>query len=399
MTERAGASPEMDGRGQAQKSATVVGLGNIGSFLVGQLARMPELGRLILVDPDRYEPRNRGQDIMPDDIGHWKVDAQARRVRRLNAQIEVVAMRQPVEHVPLGRLRADVIVGALDTRIARMRLNEIAWRLGMPLVDTAVDGDALQARMALLRPGPDQPCLECTWDETDYKLLEQRYACSPEAKSAPTGAPPMPGAVLAAMAAVECHKIFSGDWDGFLAGRQVFFDLRHQTHFLTRLVRHDRCRFDHMTYHIEPAPAGAHTLTLEAAFEAAASTTGCGRGWEMRVEGSYFAMARFCANCATSRRDLLYIAQRVSPARLRCPKCKQARVIRGSDCVAWLKWDELRAAQRRRSLASLGLQPGDVYTIAGPGALRHFELPDTATDHPGRPKASRCSQQAGRTTE
>ena len=67
-------------------SATVVGAGgNIGGQLVRLLARIRELSRVRLVDPDFYEARNRaGQEMLPDDVGKRKVVVQGRWLKRAN---------------------------------------------------------------------------------------------------------------------------------------------------------------------------------------------------------------------------------------------------------------------------------------------------------------------------
>ena len=91
--------------------------GNIGSHLVPLLARMPGVGRLTLIDRDYYEARNRvSQDIGDQDVGRAKVQVQAKRARRANTALRVVALHTPVELLPLGALRADMIVTCLDSR-------------------------------------------------------------------------------------------------------------------------------------------------------------------------------------------------------------------------------------------------------------------------------------------
>ena len=49
----------------ATRSAAVAGAGgNLGSQLTGHLARMTAFARILVIDPDRYEPKNlAGQDI------------------------------------------------------------------------------------------------------------------------------------------------------------------------------------------------------------------------------------------------------------------------------------------------------------------------------------------------
>ena len=103
------------------RSLTYIGVGNLGSHAAAALARLPSLGRLTLVDPDVYEFSNlSSQAIERRDIGRRKVDVLARRLGAINPALHVVPIAERVEDVPLGRLRADVIAGGLDSRAARL---------------------------------------------------------------------------------------------------------------------------------------------------------------------------------------------------------------------------------------------------------------------------------------
>lgn len=68
------------------KYVTVVGAGgNIGSHLLPHLARIPEIGSVTLIDPDRYEADNLySQAIRTRDMGRPKVAVQTRRLSAIN---------------------------------------------------------------------------------------------------------------------------------------------------------------------------------------------------------------------------------------------------------------------------------------------------------------------------
>jgi molybdopterin/thiamine biosynthesis adenylyltransferase len=174
------------------KNVVIVGAGgNIGSHLVPHIGRMPRVGRVTLIDKDVYEASNLlTQDITPRDVAKLKAHVQARRLRRVNPALRVTAIADAVERVPLGTLRADVILSCLDSRIARQHLNQFAWRLGVPLIDAGVEAGGLLARVNVYVAGPDSPCLECAWDDRDYEALEQTYPCfGPASSVASTNAP------------------------------------------------------------------------------------------------------------------------------------------------------------------------------------------------------------------
>jgi tRNA A37 threonylcarbamoyladenosine dehydratase len=89
----------MAGRDGAR--VVVVGAGgNIGSHLVPHLARTEGIGRLVLVDRDRYQARNRlNQDLPPRALGRSKAAVQAARARRLNPALRVTAVHAAEDQV------------------------------------------------------------------------------------------------------------------------------------------------------------------------------------------------------------------------------------------------------------------------------------------------------------
>ena len=174
------------------KSIVVVGLGNIGSHLIPHLARMENVSRIVLIDRESYEARNFvSQDILPAEAGESKALVQARRLTAIRPDLDVQAVHAPLESVPLGLWRAHLIVACLDARRGRQAaVNERAFHLGVPSVDTGVLASQSLARVNVYAPDRDAPCLECPWSDADYRLLEQQYPCEGAVETPPpTGAP------------------------------------------------------------------------------------------------------------------------------------------------------------------------------------------------------------------
>jgi hypothetical protein len=164
----------------APATVVVAGVGNIGSFVAPLLARLPNVARVILCDPDVYEARQlTGQDIEAGWVGRGKAELQAERLRRIRPSLCVEAFAAPVEQLPLGRLLGAITVSCLDSRVARLRLAARAWRVGSPFVDAAVGGGAsLLARTSVYLPEADAACFECAFDANDYETLEQVQPCA-----------------------------------------------------------------------------------------------------------------------------------------------------------------------------------------------------------------------------
>jgi adenylyltransferase/sulfurtransferase len=227
------------------RTVLIAGAGNIGSHLAPLVARIG-VARIRIVDRDHVEAKNLAtQDFRPQHVGRPKAEVIAERLRRLFPEVQFDAHCCDLENLPLGVAEVDVILGALDSRRARQVLvSEIAWPLGVPVIDGGV-GEGLLGRMQVFLPGPDRACLECTWGQADYRQLAAEYPCQPgEAARGPaTVSTAFLGSCIASLMASECHRLLSGDIPA--ESYEVPFDLRqhHMRRFVLR--RSPRCRFDH----------------------------------------------------------------------------------------------------------------------------------------------------------
>ena len=364
------------------KTVLIAGVGNIGSGLAPMLARAGGVARVFLVDPDAYEAKNLAcQDISPRDVGRPKALVQARRLRRINPALDARPLRARVEDLPLGVLRVDAILSCVDSRALRRYINQAAWRLGVPWIDGAVDATGLLARVNAYVPGPAPPCMECSWDDDDYRSasLEQPYACQQAAGVAATNAPASLGLVTAGMMAIECQKLLAGEFETLLAGRQVMLDLRHHTHFVTSF-RRGHCRFDHETWQVERCGASPAELTLSQAIRLggdgseSAGDLATASGWALRVEGRRFATLLCCPACGHRERVALHVAGRFPHDARRCASCGQAMVVRGFDMLEWIDSQSIGDADLSRPLSAFGVESSDVISVRSPAGVRHFVL-------------------------
>jgi molybdopterin/thiamine biosynthesis adenylyltransferase len=229
----------------AERTVLVAGLGNIGSTLPGLLARAG-VGQLRLVDRDRVEARNvLAQDYRPADVGRFKAEAQAERLRQQFPDLIVEADAVDLEDLPVERAAVDLLIGALDSRRARQVLiGDLAWPLGIAVVDGGV-GDGLLGRVQVFVPGPRSACLECTWGAADYRLAAAEYPCLPgaAATTAPTAAPAFLGTFVASLMASEALRLLEGPLPE--ESYEIPFDLNHLHLRRYSLRRSSRCRHDH----------------------------------------------------------------------------------------------------------------------------------------------------------
>jgi molybdopterin/thiamine biosynthesis adenylyltransferase len=333
------------------KTILVAGAGgNIGSHLTQILARMEEVGRVVLCDRDVYELRNaRNQNIRLRDLGKPKVQIQARRMVEIRPDLQVEAIHAPLENLPLGLWRVDLILACLDSRAARQTVNERAGRLAVPWIDSGVLGSEWLARVNVYVPAGDAPCLECAWSNETYQQLERQYPCGAASTAAPNGASSELGALAAAMLALECRKMLAGDRDCAAIGRQVTFHARWHQFSVTSFRRNPTCRFDHAAWHIQPLRCHTRKTRVEDLLAMAET---------VRVPGQRFVRRLVCTACGHEKR-LFHLAASLGKRLQRCGRCRQTMMAPGFDIVESLS-PALPAGARNLTLEEAGLRYGDV---------------------------------------
>lgn len=363
----------------AKKSVAVIGTGgNIGSHVVTHLARMEEVGRLLLIDRDVYEQANlRSQSIRARDVGKSKAHVQARILRSINPRLRVTAIKAAVERVPLGLLRTDVILACLDSRRARQYVNQSAWRLGVMWIDSGVDGEQLLARVNVYAPGFDNPCLECAWDERDYAQLEQTYPCSGSVEQGfSTNAPSSLGALAASLQAIECQKILRGEI--VATGQQVLIDAAHYKHYITSFKRNPDCLFaGHDIWDIRKLKVRPEVLTLAQALKLAGDTS-ISDGVSLRVEGNAFVKRLTCARCGRIK-ELLRLRSSLKESEIKCSRCGVKMISTGIDLTERLNSALLSPNVFSLPLRAFGFRRGDVFSVVNKDEEVHYEIsPDRA---------------------
>jgi len=355
-------------------SVVVVGAGgNIGSHVVCHVARFPDLRRITLIDRDRYETRNLiSQDITPADVGKPKAAVQGRRLRRIRPDLQIDVIVDDIRNIPLGVLRSDVILACLDSKRARQYVNEYAWRLGVPWIDSGVEAEGLLARVNVYAPELDTPCLECSWSQADYDGLEQSYPCDQArpGEPPPTNAPSSLGALAAARQAIECRKVLDGNWNLSAVGRQVTDDARHHKHYVMEFRRNRQCRFDHGVWDIRKTDWPVNSLTVGRVLELAQSDSGAASAF--LVHGKPFVTRLICSDCGRTRR-LLRLQGRLRASRLTC-RCGGNMAISEFDLVDRLHTSLLPGSVAERLLCQLGFRAGDVLSLESESGDAHYEL-------------------------
>jgi molybdopterin/thiamine biosynthesis adenylyltransferase len=356
------------------KTVVVVGAGgNIGSQLVPHLARTAGVGRVVLVDHQQYDESNLWtQNVRRRDLGHFKVAVQRRVLREIDATLPVEVFAERVEHVPLGRLRGDVLLSAVDSKAARRTINTITTRLGMAWIDAGVNGDDLLARIDVYRPDPAAPCHLCAWDAADYDHAEQPRPCTAGETTASTNAPSGLGALAASLQALECRKLLAGE--AIAVDRRVVVAARTHRVLVTVLTRNPRCRFDHQRLVLEPDVPSVDTCTLADAFALGRRALGTD-DVALGVAGQLFASRLSCpsGDCGATVPLGAHLFARLGAVALACAACGGPLAAAGFDALDWLGAADVPADLLAAPLRRVGLRAGDVVSVTNQQRTTHFE--------------------------
>ena len=144
--------------------ALVIGVGGLGCPAALALARAG-VGTLGLVDPDRVDVSNlHRQPLYGDaDVGRFKVEVAAERLREIAPALEVVTERATFTARDAAWLEGfDVVLDGTDTIAAKFAVNDAAVAVGRPLVHAGAIGFRAQLLTVLPRRSA---CYRCIFEE------------------------------------------------------------------------------------------------------------------------------------------------------------------------------------------------------------------------------------------
>jgi molybdopterin/thiamine biosynthesis adenylyltransferase len=144
-----------------QAKILVVGAGALGNEIVKNLALLG-VGNVLIADLDRIENSNLSRSVLyrESDNGRFKAEVAAEAARGIYPEIRVGAFNGNVVHdLGAGVFRwADVVIGGLDNREARLAINRHCQRVERPWIDGAIEAIAGTARVFLPGEGACDCC-------------------------------------------------------------------------------------------------------------------------------------------------------------------------------------------------------------------------------------------------
>ncbi len=197
----------------------VAGAGALGNEVVKNLALFG-VGHIYVVDFDQIELSNLTRSVLfreDDAYNHaYKAEVVAKRAMEINPQIKVTPIVGNLfSEVGFGIYRmVDVVIGCLDSRIARYQLNRLCMRAGKTWIDGSIEN--LTGALRVFTPGIS--CYECGLSREEFNIIMLRTGCADvvrsQASAGRVATTPISASIIGAMQVQEAMKVIHLDPEG-----------------------------------------------------------------------------------------------------------------------------------------------------------------------------------------
>lgn len=355
----------------AKARVLVIGAGALGNEILKNLALLG-IGNILVADMDKIENSNLSRSVLyrAKDNGHYKATVAARATKEIYPDLRIEAFNGNVVHdLGLGVFRwADVVIGGLDNREARLAINRACYKLNKPWIDGAIEQIQGTARVFV----PDGPCYECTMSDTDWKLLQMRRSCNLLSRQqmiqGKTPTTPTISSIIAGIQCQEAVKILHGMES--IAGKGiVFVGLSTDCYTVEYQRKHDCLSHDPISNVIE-LPHGADSITLSDLLKIARENAGADATLDL---GRDVLHKLICPTCHREE-EMFTSLGKVSAEAGPCPHCPDVmRDVRTFHTITG-KEDFLA-----RTPAKIGIPPFDIVLARSATGTLGLELSGDAT--------------------
>lgn len=194
----------------------VAGAGALGNEVIKDLTLFG-VGHIFVVDFDRIELSNLTRSVLfreEDAYAHrFKADVAAERAMEINPQIKVTPIVGNLfSDVGLALYQSvDVIIGCLDSRLARYQLNRMAMRANKTWIDGSIEN--LTGVVKVYTPGIS--CYECGLSREEFNIIMLRTGCADVVRSQTSqgrvATTPISASIVGAVQAQEAMKVIHLD--------------------------------------------------------------------------------------------------------------------------------------------------------------------------------------------
>lgn len=196
----------------------VAGAGALGNEVVKDLALFG-VGHIYVVDFDQIELSNLTRSILfreEDAFSHaYKAEIVAKRAMEINPQIKVIPIVGNLfSEVGFGLYRSvDVVIGCLDSRIARYLLNRLCMRAGKTWIDGSIEN--MTGVVKVYTPGIS--CYECGLSREEFNNIMLRTGCADvvrtQGAAGRVATTPISASIVGAVQVQEAMKVIHLDDD------------------------------------------------------------------------------------------------------------------------------------------------------------------------------------------
>jgi len=156
----------------------VIGAGALGNEIIKNCCLLG-IGNILIADMDTIENSNLSRSILyrEKDNGKYKAVVASEVARQIFPDVKSNYFNGNIVHdLGLGVYHwADVIIGGLDNREARVSINKHSRFFKKTWIDGAIETLDGVARVFC----PDEnACYECTMSQTDWQILQNRRSCA-----------------------------------------------------------------------------------------------------------------------------------------------------------------------------------------------------------------------------
>lgn len=331
----------------------VIGAGALGNEILKNLALLG-VGNVFVADLDVVANSNLSRSILfrAEDCGRPKAEVAVRRAVEIYPEMRTRAFHGNIVYdLGLGVYRwADVILGGLDNREARVAINQSAARAGKIWIDGAIE--RLDGVARVFDPA-NGPCYECTMSAVDWKMLEARRSCAllsrEEMVEGKVPTTPTTASVLAGIQCQEAVKLLHGL--EVIAGQGFVFEgTRHQS-YLVRYTRNEECPSHEAYAPVSAVPWRVADTQAGTLLERVRADLGP----DAVVETNQDLLAGLTCERCQEEEPLFTSLGKVTESQGRCPRCREQRAPKIFHAI-----DGKDRSLCDRTLGSIGVPAWDV---------------------------------------
>ncbi len=368
---RFGLIPWWDQKKLANARVLVVGAGALGNEIIKNLALLG-VGNVLIADLDVIENSNLSRSVLyrTEDNGQPKALVAARAARSIYPAMRTHSFHGNIVYdLGLGVYRwADIVLGGLDNREARLSINRNCFKLNKSWVDGAIE--QIQGTARFFSPGG--PCYECTMSQTDWKLLQSRRSCNllsrSEMQAGKTPTTPTISSIIAGVQTQEAIKHLHGLTT--LAGKGWVYDGISGDSYTVDFQRKEDCYSHDLLENITSLDSRSDNLTARQLLDIARKELGPSAELELPRE---VLRGLTCPKCRQTQELFLSLGH-ADTSLSRCPVCAQST----RDVLTFhrIRGDE---AFLDRTLAEIGIPAFDIITASVENRRIGYELSGDAS--------------------